>query len=196
MIQGSMTRPLFPGGAVQQASAGITEGYHLESALPTLLVDAATRGTRMITLGGARQGVARARGVLINPVLDGADGVTITVGVFGINPVQQEGKIGQYAWQIDKIGSLSVTSSLTTVPKDRFGDPDATGNYRLGISLAYTPTALGTALATAYTPAPSVIAGSGSTQGNLFMPDVYGYYGLILDPVGSVGLNANYRLVT
>lgn len=186
------------GSDVGQASAGVAEGNFLISgSLGTLLVDEAARPGKMITLG-APDG-PRARGCIISPLVDDGvlDNVAITVGVYTINPIMAHNGKVLLAWNIDKIGSLACTAASLTATKDTYGSA-AGGSYRAIDTIVYTPTALGTALGTAFDPAPSAHSPADNTQGRFIIPDAGGAYGVILDPfdAGSSAFNALVQKVT
>lgn len=208
MYTGSPTRMLFETD-IDQASAGVSEGYFdIAGSLGALLIDEVTRPLRMVTLGAPTDRGPRARGAVIEPVVDSVqaiDGATAVIGVFIINPVYGSsrpavGKAGNLeqitGWRIEKIGSLACTAGTATALKSLYGSGQS-GSYRVFDTLVYTPTALGTALAGAYTPAPSVYSPADNTQGRLLIPEAAGAYGIILDPVAAGdGVNAAVRVVS
>lgn len=195
MLQGSPTHILYADTDIQQNAPEIAEGIYDLDGLPGMLASVEAPSSRMIGLGAENIGQERARGVIIEPLLDGANDAPVVVGIFGVNPVKNRSGGKRYGLRIDKIGDVVVTASTLTVPK-AIRDPSDAGDYRLADTLAYTPAAFGSTLEAAFGSAPSFHSPADDTAGRIMLFDAYGYQSILLDPAGAPGFNALYRLVT
>ncbi len=197
MLEGSALQLLFPGGAIDRSSAGISDDIHLESSLPALLAEGSNRAASMLTLGAPSKGKPRSRGFVMQPLIAGKENDTCTVGVWVVDPVVDSDG-GIVAWRTIKIGVLSLTAAATTYTKAACGETGASGSYRVCDSVAFTiDTGYFTALTDAFDPAPSVYSPGSDAAGYFIVPDAGGHYGLAFAPETSdVGFNALVRQVT
>jgi len=197
MLEGSAFQLLFPGGAVDRSSAGITDDVHLDSSLPALLQEGASRAASMLTLGATGKGKPRSRGFVLQPLIDGDENDTCTVGVWAVDPII-DGNGSIVSWRTVKIGVLTLTAALSTYDKADCGQADGSGSYRVCDAVAFTlDTGYATTLMAAYEPAPSVYSPGSNNPGYLFVPDAGGHYGIAFAPETSgVGFNALVRMIT
>ena len=197
MLKSSPMKLLFESDDGKSAS-GVTQGnYLISGSLGTLLVDEGTRPLKMITLGSPDG--PRARGCTIQPLVDSgvADNVAITIDVCAINPIMAHNAKEILGWNIDKLGTITATSSGLTATKDKYGST-ASGSYRACDTIVWAADALGTAMAAAFDPGPVAHSPANDTQGHLIIPDAGGAYGIILDPynASSSAFNALVGTIT
>tara|TARA_R110002072_G_scaffold164897_1_gene317974 strand:+ start:149 stop:742 length:594 start_codon:yes stop_codon:yes gene_type:complete len=197
MIQGSPCRLIFPLDVVQSAY-GAPAGVYLDTELPSLFTDEAGRQQNTLLLGST-DGI-RERGAIIRPLVSvatAADNEVTNVRVLTYRPVNNP--VGNpkdgIGWIIEHIGDMVCTASATSIAKSKYGSSEA-GNYRLIDTIAYTPTDLGTAIATAFGAAAQVFSPADDTQAQLVLTDLGGAYGLILDPIDDNGFNALCEAMT
>lgn len=197
MLQGSATRLLFPDGAVTRSAASAANDIYLDSALPAVLSTSDERAKNMITLGGDDIGRARARGVIMEPLIQGDENDTLDVRVSGINPIKDKnGRI--VSWRVETLGELDLVAALGTYTEAECGQIDGAGSLRHCDSVTWTlDTGLADVLDGLYTPAPTVYSPGSNGKGYFIMADAMGYYGLIFEPyTAGVGFNALVRLIT
>ena len=197
MLEGSATRLLFPDGAVTRSAASVTNTLLDDTSLPAMLGTSATRSNYMLTLGADDSGKPRARGFIMEPLIDGDENDALDVRVWGINPIKNSNN-QIVSWRTELLGELDLVAALTTYSKALCGEVGGSGSYRPCDSVTFAIDAgLAASLDDVFTPAPSVYSPGSNGAGYLIFPDAMGYYGLVFEPyTAGVGFNALVRTVT
>lgn len=195
-LDSSALTPLFP-AAFANASKQISPGVYAPGSLPDFLASPDNPNAylnKVIPLGSANG--ARKRGANIR-LLGGpssSDGGVISVAVSLLRACSSgPNSSSPTGFEIEPLGSLGLVLGTTTVAANLGYGPEAT---RIADTAVWTADGLCAHYAAAYGSAPAAYSPTDETQAVLTIPDAFGAFGIILEPIGVVAFNAVYELIT